>query len=437
LALALKTSGLGLVLPGLGLDTVGLVNITVYHLYFPRAKGLDKVTPIIRQLCVPRVLKEKLLSSYHDDQCHIGQERLYETLKLKYWFPLMYTSVLAYVRSCEICQRTKTSTHRKRAPLKPLEVTEPFGRVHLDFIGPLPVAQKKYKHLLVVIDSTTLWPEAFATESTSATEVADILFKEIVCRYGAMRQILTDQGSSFRNKLIDELCKVLKIKHTYSSPHHPSGDGKVERLNQTLIKSLRLICEQQTEWVDRLPTALMAYRASVAVPLKTSPFAALFGRQMNLGFDAAVLAEWAKAPDINTYTANLLPKLKAVQEVVQENLRDSGVTNKAVYDRKAEQPSFALGCKVFLHDPTTKTGECPKLKRRWTGPYWVVGKSDDGLLYKIRHCQTGKPQRSQIHANRLKLCNEDRDIFYAKNKIVSEGVSDDQPSQRDANATSS
>ena len=87
--MALKTSGLGLVLPGLGLDTVGLVNITVYHLYFPRAKGLDKVTPIIRQLCVPRVLSEKLLSSYHDDQCHIGQERLYETLKLKYWFPLM------------------------------------------------------------------------------------------------------------------------------------------------------------------------------------------------------------------------------------------------------------------------------------------------------------------------------------------------------------
>ena len=75
---------------------------------------------------------------------------------------------------------------------------------------------------------------------------------------------------------------------------------------------------------------------------------------MNLGFDAAVLAECAKAPDINTYTANLLPKLKAVQEVVQENLRDCGVTNKAVYDRKAEQPSFALGCKVFLHDPLQK-----------------------------------------------------------------------------------
>jgi len=74
---------------------------------------------------------------------------------------------------------------------------------------------------------------------------------------------------------------VLKIKHAYSFVHHALGDGKVKRLNQTIIKSLRLICEQKTEWVDKLPTALITYRASVAVPLKTSSFAAMFGRQMN------------------------------------------------------------------------------------------------------------------------------------------------------------
>jgi len=40
-----------------------------------------------------------------------------------------------YVSSCDLCQKSKTSQHRKRAPLKPLEVVEPFGRVHMDFIG--------------------------------------------------------------------------------------------------------------------------------------------------------------------------------------------------------------------------------------------------------------------------------------------------------------
>ena len=32
-----------------------IVDDVLYHLYFLRTKGLDKVTPIIRQLCVPRV----------------------------------------------------------------------------------------------------------------------------------------------------------------------------------------------------------------------------------------------------------------------------------------------------------------------------------------------------------------------------------------------
>jgi len=37
-----------------------------------------------------------------------------------------------------------------------LEVVSAFGRVHLDFIGPLPETSEKYKHLLVAVDSTTL-----------------------------------------------------------------------------------------------------------------------------------------------------------------------------------------------------------------------------------------------------------------------------------------
>ena len=121
-------------------------------------------------------------------------------------------------------------------------MVEPFGRLHLDFVGPLPVTPEKFKHILVIVDSSSLWVEAFATKTTSAEEVAHILYKEIISRFGLMRQILTDGGSSFRNKLIAELCKLFKIKHTISSPHHPQTDGKCERMNKTIIESLRLVC---------------------------------------------------------------------------------------------------------------------------------------------------------------------------------------------------
>jgi len=99
-----------------------------------------------------------------------------------------------------------------------LEIQPAFYHLHLDFVGPLPKTTEGFRHILVIVDSTTLWVEAFLTKTTSAEEVAHILYKKIISRFGVMRQILTDQGSSFRNKLIAELCKLLKIKHTFSSP---------------------------------------------------------------------------------------------------------------------------------------------------------------------------------------------------------------------------
>jgi len=110
------------------------------------------------------------------------------------------------------------------------------------------------------------------------------------------------------------------------------------------------------------------YRANVATPLGVSPHYALFGRPMTVGIDTMLLTDMETSPDIQRYTAELIPRLKIVQDAVRENLKDSNVSSKQVYGRKSKEPNFELGSKVLLHDPTTKKGECPKLKQRWKGP---------------------------------------------------------------------
>jgi len=156
--------------------------------------------------------------------------------------------------------KNKNISTPEKAPLKPLEVVEPFGRVHINFVGPLPQTTEGYRHILIVVDSTTLYVEAFPTKSTTAEEVAEILYKEIIARYGVMRELLSDQGSSFKNKLIAQLCKLLNIKHRFSSPYHPQTDGKAERMVQTVIRSLKFICDSQTQWAEKLTPVLMSYR---------------------------------------------------------------------------------------------------------------------------------------------------------------------------------
>ena len=55
-------------------------------------------------------------------------------------------------------------------------------------------------------------------------------------QYGWPEKILTDQGKSFENNLIRELCELPQVKklHTY----HPETSGQCEHFNATLINIL-------------------------------------------------------------------------------------------------------------------------------------------------------------------------------------------------------
>ena len=77
----------------------------------------------------------------------------------------------------------------KKASLKRLEIQPAFHRLHLDCVVPLPKTTEGFRHILVIVDSTSLWIEAFPTKTTSAEEIAHILYKEIISRFGVMRQI--------------------------------------------------------------------------------------------------------------------------------------------------------------------------------------------------------------------------------------------------------
>ena len=153
------------------------------------------------------------------------------------------------------------------------------------------------------------------------------------------------------------------------------------------------MCEDQLEWADEIIPVLMSYRATVSSSINISPFCALYGREMRIGIDVHLLKEFEKAPDMPTYMSNLVPKLKLTHEMIQQNLQDKNVVAKTYYDKGSEVTDLHIGDNVLLHDPTTKVGECSKLKKRWTGPFLLVDKSQDGISYMLRHCDTGRELR--------------------------------------------
>ena len=129
----------------------------------------------------------------------------------------------------------------------------------MDILGPLPLTPRGNRYVLVVTEYFTKWTESYAIPNQEAETVAEKLVSEFVCRFGVPRELHSDQGTNFESKVMTEVCKLLDIEKTRTSPLHPQSDGQVERYNRTLIEMLRgKLQENQEDWDLQLQTCMMA-----------------------------------------------------------------------------------------------------------------------------------------------------------------------------------
>lgn len=60
----------------------------------------------------------------------------------------------------------------------------------------------------------------------------------------------SNQGPSFESDLMRQLCDLYGVEKSQTTPDHPAGNGRVERMNQTLLNMLHTL----EELVARIPT---------------------------------------------------------------------------------------------------------------------------------------------------------------------------------------
>ncbi|CAG2188879.1 unnamed protein product [Mytilus edulis] len=138
----------------------------------------------------------------------------------------------------DYAMRINRDTKGKKPPLNPLPVDTTFERWHMDFLK-LSKTNEGYSYVLLLVDSFSKWSEAFPMKTQEASEVAKVLFREIISRYGAMKCLVTDLGRNFVSNLVNALCEMLNITRHHTSSYHPQTNGLVERTNSTLIQAVR------------------------------------------------------------------------------------------------------------------------------------------------------------------------------------------------------
>jgi hypothetical protein len=127
-------------------------------------KSLDVILYAVenenRRLVVPQgKLRQALMHGAHDaffGREHLDFNKAYERLRQVVTWPEMCSKLKAYVRSCDLCKRNKTSNQKPICLLKPLEFpTERFEQVSMDFIITLPVIKENHDVVTVIVDKIT------------------------------------------------------------------------------------------------------------------------------------------------------------------------------------------------------------------------------------------------------------------------------------------
>ena len=76
----------------------------------------------------------------------------------------------------------------------------------------MPISQG-CTYLLVMIDTFTGWIEGFPTRTKKAEKVVKPLLHEIIPRFGLLRSLQSDNGTSFTSKVTQGVSKALGITH--------------------------------------------------------------------------------------------------------------------------------------------------------------------------------------------------------------------------------
>jgi hypothetical protein len=146
---------------------------------------------------------------------------------------------------------------------------------------------------------------------------------------------------------------------------------------------------------------MMALRSTPCQSTGFSPYYLLFGKEMHLPFDTALLPKPSLGKTAEHHLKILLENLKVAKSIAKDNMVVSQEINKERLDVKAKDPSFVVGDQVLMQDPTVKKGLSPKLSHKWAGPYTVTSLGPNHT-FKLRNTATHKVHASLIHANRLK-----------------------------------
>ena len=339
----------------------------------------------LHKLVSPPAARLSILEAAHDDVAHKGFYATNALISLRFWWPQMRGDIAWFVRTCRPCQ-----LRQARNVLIPPVVATPaslFAKAYVDTMH-LPKSGG-YKYIVQGRCSVSSYVEFRRLGSETGATIGDWIFEDILCRWGALTEIVTDNGPPFV-KALEYLARKYHVRHIRISGYNSRANGMVERshfdVRQALYKAVDGV---QSKWSKGAYSVFWADRITIRRRMGCSPYFAATGTHPILPLDI-VEATYLLPPPTDVMSTTDLIAIRAIALQKRRshlaNLRSrvmSARLQAAVRFEKDHAATirnfdFQRGDLVLVRNTAIEKSLNRKMRPRYLGPLVVVSRNRGG-----------------------------------------------------------
>jgi hypothetical protein len=223
----------------------------------------------------------------------------------------------------------------------------------------------------------------------SAKTLGDWIFEDILCRWGSLREIVTDNGSAFL-KAMDYMSKRYHVDHIRISGYNSRANGIVERSHFDVRQSLfKAVDGDEKRWSTGAYSVFWAERITVKRRMGCSPYFAATGAHPLIPMDISEATYLQPPPTSVLSTTDLIARRAiALQKRTEHiNMLFSKVYSARLkaakrfekeHGRTIHDYDFKQGSLVLVRNTQIEKSLNRKMRARYMGPLIVVSRNYGG-----------------------------------------------------------
>lgn len=361
-------------------------------------------------------LKLRLLTIAHAGGAgHRGADPTWHALRNEFYWIDQREDVRSFVSSCLLCVLSKSGSKVPRPLSTTIHATKPNEVIHFDYLF-LGTSSAKAKYALVVKDDLSGYVWLDPSPSADSEHTASVLARWTRV-FTAPEVWVSDQGSHFKNEVLQHLAKIYGIRHNLTVAYSPWVNGTVESVMRSVLSAIRAMLAElklaPQDWPSVLPAIASTLNESSLDRLGRRPDgAARSPLEVMTGISPKRPIVRILPPSASFIESKTLSHAHAAQIVkisdLQASLDKIHKDVERLVSKRREQavakhnlstnivlPSFNVGDFVVVRRASDRGH---KLRFKWFGPLRITAVHSP-LVYSVTSLSNGKTER--VHCARI------------------------------------